>query len=150
MEWLNGPLVWAVSDERQALYLFPRECPRIVLWPTAHTTSADRGLWWGPSSAAMLAYVESAWVERLRTTTLYRYELPADRFTAVNDDWAWVSETAVDPIGMEPCGDLEAALTAHRAELRVLPRLTPLRYVWSTSLHASGIRLRNATGWSSA
>jgi hypothetical protein len=25
--------------------------------------------------------------------------------------------------------------------------LAPLRDVWSTSLHASGIRLRNAQGW---
>jgi hypothetical protein len=32
-------------------------------------------------------------------------------------------------------------------ELRVMERLTPLRHVWSTSLHASGVRLRNAAGW---
>ena len=32
-------------------------------------------------------------------------------------------------------------------ELRVMHRLTPLRDVWSTSLHASGIRLRHAQDW---
>lgn len=147
MEWLNGPLVWAVSEARQALYLFPRECPRIVLWPTADSTDADREQWWGSSTAPMLAHVETAWLERLRTSDLYRYELPAVGFTAVNDDWAWVSATAVDPIRMEPCGNLEDALAEHGTELRVLPSLTPLRRVWSTTLHASGIRLRNATGW---
>ena len=147
MEWLNGPLVWAVSEERQALYLFPRDCPRIVLWATAETTHADRARWWGASEAPMLAYVESAWVERLRTTRLYRYELPGREFTAVDDDWAWVSTRPIDPISVEPCGDLEAALANHGAELRVLPSLTPLCHVWSTTLHASGIRLRNARGW---
>lgn len=30
-EWLNGPLVWAIDEDHQRLYLFPRECPRIVL-----------------------------------------------------------------------------------------------------------------------
>jgi len=29
----------------------------------------------------------------------------------------------------------------------VMERLTPLKNVWSTSLHASGIRLRNAQDW---
>lgn len=149
-EWLNGSLVWAVSDLRQALYLFPRECPRIVLWPTAHTTSADREEWWGPSTAPMLAHIESAWAERLRGAALFRYEFPPDGFTAVIEDWAWVAEATVEPIGMEPCSDLEAALAVHGAELRLLPSLTPLRHAWSTSLHASGIRLRNASGWPSS
>ena len=39
------------------------------------------------------------------------------------------------------------ALAACGVELRFMPVLTPLRDVWSTSLHASGIRLRNAKGW---
>ncbi|HMG50328.1 MAG TPA: hypothetical protein VK597_07005, partial [Inquilinus sp.] len=32
-EWLNGPLVWAIDDAHQMLYLFPRDCPRILAWP---------------------------------------------------------------------------------------------------------------------
>jgi hypothetical protein len=32
-------------------------------------------------------------------------------------------------------------------ELRVMESLLPLRGVWDSSLHASGIRLRNARGW---
>lgn len=31
-EWLNGPLVWAISEAFAFLYLFPRDCPRIVTW----------------------------------------------------------------------------------------------------------------------
>ena len=40
-EWLNGPLVWAITEERQAAYLFPRDCPRILLWPRPDTTAED-------------------------------------------------------------------------------------------------------------
>ncbi len=39
------------------------------------------------------------------------------------------------------------ALEAANVELRLLPSLEPLRDVWETSLHASGVRLRNAQGW---
>jgi hypothetical protein len=51
---------------------------------------------------------------------------------------------------MDVLGDLPAALRAEDVELRVMERLTPLRDVWSTSLHASGIRLRNAQDWPTA
>ncbi|WP_375791607.1 DUF6886 family protein [Paraburkholderia tropica] len=44
-EWLNGPLVWANDAAHSLLYLFPRECPRILLWPTPHTTVEDRKNW---------------------------------------------------------------------------------------------------------
>ena len=28
-DWLNGPLVWAIDEWHQPMYLFPRDCPRI-------------------------------------------------------------------------------------------------------------------------
>lgn len=31
------PLVWPVDHERAWTYLFPRDCPRVLLWPTAET-----------------------------------------------------------------------------------------------------------------
>ena len=67
MEWLNGPLVWAIDDWHQPLYLFPRECPRILLWPTAESTSADRAEWIGETGPRMAAYVEEGWRERIET-----------------------------------------------------------------------------------
>ena len=36
-EWLNGPLVWAIDEPHQPMYLFPRDCPRILLWPRPET-----------------------------------------------------------------------------------------------------------------
>ena len=146
-EWLNGPLVWAVGEHRQATYLFPRDCPRILLWLTDRTTGADRAQWWGDRDCRMLAHVEWAWLERIRTASLTRYELPVAAFEAVDGDWMWVSREAVRPVHVEPCGPLLDALAAERVELRVMERLLALRDVWSTSLHASGIRLRNAQDW---
>lgn len=41
-EWLNGPLVWAIDDWHAPMYLFPRDCPRILIWPLPETTEEDR------------------------------------------------------------------------------------------------------------
>jgi len=58
-----------------------------------------------------------------------------------------VSRTTVRPLSVEPVGDLEAAMAAADVELHVMADLLPLKGVWESSLHASGIRLRNAEGW---
>jgi hypothetical protein len=148
MDWLNGPLVWAVTEERQATYLFPRDCPRILLWSLPTTSEADRAEWLGDGAPSMVAYVEAVWLDRIRAGDLYRYELPPSSFEAIGGDpWMLVSRTSVRPRSVEPCGDLEAALAERRCELRVVDSLVPLRGVWDTTLHASGIRLRHAAGW---
>ena len=149
-EWLNDPLVWAVDEERQATYLFPRDCPRILVWLTDATSDADRATWWGDRDCRMIANVEWAWLERIRTATLHRYELPAATFEPLDDAWMWVSKQAVRPVAAEPCGNLLDALAAEQVELRVMQRLVPLRDAWSSSLHVSGIRLRNAQDWPAA
>ncbi|MGH2634502.1 MAG: DUF6886 family protein [Tepidiformaceae bacterium] len=146
-EWLNGPLVWAIDSPYQAMYLFPRECPRILLWPIASTTDADRSRWFGVTDAGIIAHIEWAWFERLRTARLYRYSLLADSFTNLEDAGMWVSREAVTPVAVDVVDDLPSALGADGVELRVVPSLVPLRGVWETTLHASGIRLRNAEGW---
>jgi hypothetical protein len=62
----------------------------------------------------------------------------------------WVSRAAVRPLGVEAMTDLPAQLEARGIELRVLESLAPLKDVWNTSLHASGLRLRNARDWAEA
>ncbi|MDF2901263.1 MAG: hypothetical protein K0Q62_1322, partial [Phenylobacterium sp.] len=64
-EWLNGPLVWAIDEPHQPMYLFPRDCPRILLWPRPDTTAQDLERWWGGSPCRIIAHVEAAWLERL-------------------------------------------------------------------------------------
>ncbi|MDP2011876.1 MAG: hypothetical protein Q8K11_17015 [Phenylobacterium sp.] len=146
-DWLNGPLVWAIDEVTQPLYFFPRDCPRIVLWEGPTTTEEDRARWFGSSDARMIAHVEWAWFERLRSEPLYRYELPVEGFEDLADAGMWVARHAVRPLSVETLDDLPAMMAAHGVELRLMASLVPLRDVWSTSLHASGVRLRHAQGW---
>ncbi len=149
MDWLNGPVVWAIAEEHQRLYLFPRECPRIVLWATTKTTVQDRIAWLDGSSVAV-AYIERAWRDRFERASLWRYELPPQTFTDLDDAGMWVSRSAVEPCAVTCVNDLGASLAQCRTALRVVDSLPPLRDAWNTSLHVSGIRLRHAQGWNAA
>ncbi|WP_158815790.1 DUF6886 family protein [Methylocapsa sp. S129] len=146
-EWLNGPLVWATSEAFELLYLFPRECPRIVIWPTPETSPEEKQAWFGDGSRRAIAHIERVWFERLRAGVIYRYELPVFSFEDVDEVGMWVSRIAVKPDGMEAIVDMLAELDARNIELRVMEKLTPLKDIWGASLHASGIRLRNAQDW---
>lgn len=146
-DWLNGPLVWAIDEPHQPMYLFPRDCPRILLWQTPQTLEADRAAWWGERTDRMIACVEWAWFERVRTARLFRYDLPPEWFEDLGDAGMWVSRTAVAPTSVEVIDDLVGALERSGTELRFMTSLAPLRTIWSSSVHASGVRLRNARGW---
>ena len=147
MDWLNGPLVWAIDDWHQPLYLFPRDCPRILIWPGPRTTPPDRARWWGARTARMVAHVETAWRDRLNSERLYRYELPSRAFEPLNEAGMFVSRASVEPLAVEALANLPASLDACGVELEIMPSLRPLRDVWKSSMMASGIRLRNARDW---
>jgi hypothetical protein len=146
-EWLNGPLVWATDEAHELLYLFPRECPRILVWPTPETTPEEKDAWFGKGDFRAIAHIESAWFERMKLGVVHRYDLPPSLFEDVGEVGMWVSRTEVTPGRIETLCDLLAELESRNIELRVMERLTPLKGVWQTSLHASGIRLRNAQDW---
>ena len=63
MEWLNGPLVWAIEERVDFMYLFPRDCPRILTWATEQTNNADKAKWLG-------GYRGAAYIERERLADL--------------------------------------------------------------------------------
>jgi hypothetical protein len=145
--WLNGSLVWAIDDRHSPMYFCPRDCPRVLLWKRPDTTEADLDRWWrGGRGRRMQAHIEAAWLERLRTTKIYRYVFAPTAFERLHDGMCVARET-VRPLAVEPVGDLEAALEAADVELHVLEYLLPLKGVWESTLHASGVRLRNAAGW---
>jgi hypothetical protein len=145
-EWLNGPLVWAIDEWHAPMYLFPRDCPRILLWPLASTSDADRERFIEPG-ARIVAYVEQRWLPALSAARLCRYELPTESFEPLDDAGMWVSRSAVRPAAAEALSDLPQQLAERGVVLKALDTLTTLRDVWDTTLHASGIRLRNAQGW---
>lgn len=139
------PLVWAIDEWHAPMYYVPRDCPRACFWPGLQTTAEDRERWFGHVSAKMVMAVESRWLGRIRDARLYRYTLPAERFI-LHDETAghWVSRETVEPVTVEPVGDLLAAIAASEVELRVTPSLVSLwRDVISSTLSYSGTRLRN-------
>lgn len=145
-DWLNGPLVWAIDEAFSPMYFFPRDCPRIILWRLATSTPEDVAAWFGPRQATALAHIEWAWLDRVMAEPLYRYELPTETFESLDDAGMWVSRQTVTPLSMQTLS-LPKAMAEAGVELRVMDDLTPLADVWSTSLHASGVRLRNARNW---
>lgn len=144
-EWLNGPLVWAIDEVHQPLSLFPRDCPRILIWATAATTPADRTRWLG--KAPMVAFVERAWADHLDRAAIWRYRLPEALFEDLADAGMWVSRTAGEPLGAEYLADLPRELATSGVAVTPVSTLASLRQLWDTSLHVSGVRLRNAASW---
>lgn len=143
------PLVWAIDEGHAPMYYVPRDCPRACFWPGERTTDDDRDRWFGGVDARMVIAVESVWLERIRATTLYRYTMPAAPFAPARDDPSghYVTSETVEPLGVEPVGDLLAAIAAANVELRITPSLIDLwRRVIASTLEFSGTRLRNAAG----
>lgn len=149
-EWLNSPLVWAIAEDHQRMYLFPRECPRILLWPTPKTTAEDVDRWLGGRRDKPLAYIERDWLGRLSAASTTRYEFPIATFHDTHDAGMWVSRTTVYPLAKVTLTDLPARLAETGTELQVVDSLLPWKDVWNSTVHASGIRLRNAQGWNPA
>ncbi|MBB3352723.1 hypothetical protein FHT70_002656 [Rhizobium sp. BK049] len=144
-EWLNGPLVWAIDADHDFMYLFPRDCPRILIWATSETPEAERRHWLAGCRAA--AYVERRWLERLSAVTVYRYALPAEGFEELGDAGMWVARRRIVPIECTAISRLDREFMPRGVELRVVDSFQPLKGLWNSGLHVSGIRLRNALDW---
>ena len=146
----SGPsdeaLVWAIDITHCHLYYFPRDCPRVIISKSSLTSAEDAETFFGHTTAIAIAAIESRWLDRLRSTTIYRYTLPADGF-ALRDATPgyWVSERETRPIDVEPIPDLMAALIEAGVELRIMPSLVPLRdAVVASAVEFDLMRWRNA------
>lgn len=145
----DDALVWAIGDWHAPMYYVPRQCPRACFWPGDRTTAEDGERWFGGIEARMVIAVESKWLPAIRETVLYRYTMPDASFR-LNDATAghYVSNETVEPLAVEPVGDLLQALIDANVELRITPRLVDLwKRVIESTLEFSGTRLRNADGW---
>ena len=142
------PLVWPIDEWHAPMYFVPRDCPRVCGWPLPTTTPEDYERLFAYVNGRMIVAIEARWLERMHTTRLYRYEMPADSFESLNDAGMYVSRETVVPLRVEPVGDLVAALLAVPVELRVCASLAPLAdALIASTLHFSLIRMRNAQGW---
>ena len=142
----DEPLVWAIDNLHCHLYYFPRDCPRVVISKSSRTSAKDVETFFHHTTATVVAAIESRWLERLRSTTIYRYTLPAHGFVLRNATAGyWVSKHEARPIEVEPIPDLMAALIEAGVELRIMPSLVLLRdAVIASTLEFDIIRWRNA------
>jgi hypothetical protein len=140
------PYVWAVDCDQAPGYWFPRDCPRVLTWASARTTSLDRERFLG--SSWRVHAIEYAWLERLLSTVLYAYAFDKSQFKPFGnpEPHAYVSTTPVRPLrAAERVGSLLEAHAVAGIELRLLPNLWPYwNQVSRSTLGFSGIRLRNA------
>ena len=141
----QAPAVWAIDAEHAPLYWFPRDCPRVTVWPRDESERPAFEERFG-TTAPRLHAVEAAWLERMRTVDLYRYDLPATTFRRWEEaSGQWISRVEVVPSTVEPVGDLLALHEQAGIELRVVETLWPLRELaisdeWDFSI----VRMRNA------
>ena len=135
------PLVWTVDPLHQALYWFPRSCPRVTWWRGPETTKADADRWLGRFPRVHV--LERTWRARLSACGLHTYAFDPAPFVPWPDaDGYWVSSVEVTPRDCGPTGDLVQRHAAAGIDLRVVEDLRP---VWDevirTTLAFSGCRL---------
>jgi hypothetical protein len=143
-EGVDGAVVWAVHADRVRNYLLPRDCPRVTFFAGEKTTVQDQQRFLG-ARVAVVAF-EAGWLERVRRTRLFCYQMPEATFHCVDKCAGYYhSRETVMPSGVEVVGDLLGALASRGVELRVLPSLWGLRdAVVGSTLSYSIIRMRNA------
>jgi hypothetical protein len=141
----HAPEVWAIDSEHAPLYWFPRDCPRVTIWPRTPAEQDDFRETFQTATHRLHA-IELDWLGRMRSAQIYRYDFDAHGF----EPWAdapgqWISNIEVVPVTVTPIGDLLHAHAAAGIELRAVPTLWPLRDVavsdrWGFSI----VRMSNA------
>jgi hypothetical protein len=120
------PAVWAIDPEHSPLYWFPRNCPRVTAWPrnVDERTEFRRRL---ATNASRVHAIETTWLDRVRTTQLYRYDFDASDFAPWPEaSGQWISREVVEPVAVTAMGNLVDAHYEARIELRLVPNLWPL------------------------
>jgi hypothetical protein len=152
----SEPLVYAIDAWHAPLYFFPRDCPRIALWPVPETKNAEGEHFANETSARMLIYIEAQFELDWRQRDLYRYEMnPEDGFIDTGDIGVWISRQPVLPIAQTRIFDLPAEAHQDNVEVRVVNSLVEManklhdfehrRFL--TSLHVSMIRTSLLPNW---
>jgi hypothetical protein len=135
-------MVWAIDEAHAPLYWFPRDCPRVSFW-TDDGSAPDL---LGPTTAARVHAIESAWLDRVRACALFVYALDRGPFEPWPEaDGHWVAHEEVAPVSVEPVGDLLGRHAEAGIELRIVPSLQPLvDPVVRSGYRFSMVRMANA------
>jgi hypothetical protein len=110
------------------------------------TTPQDREAFFGQSGSERIHVMESAWLERMSSGSLFAYRLPTESFRPHEVVGGyWVSDRTVRAEERVVVDDLVRRHARAGIELRVTPSLWPFwRRVAASTVGFSGHRLRNA------
>lgn len=140
------PYVWAIDEEHEVNYFFPRDCPRIIYRMSPGVTEADREKFFGGTESAIIITIENPWLKILNDAVLYRYVLPEENFKLIDKIAGYyISTHDVEPLSVESFDNLPEKIKAKGAELRFTNNLRGLeKEILSSSVkYFSMIRLRN-------
>lgn len=146
---INGmpPVVWAIDQEHEVSYYFPRDCPRIILRKPTDVINDDINNFFTNTTATTIITVESQWYPIMKSTLIYRYVFSNQGFE-VYDKTAgyYISSHTIKPIRTEYIDHLVEKILASGAELRFTENLHPLRdSILSSGFQHFGIhRFKNA------
>lgn len=139
------PVVWAIDEEHEFTFFFPRKCPRIVYTRSDGITEADNQLFFGLTSSKIVITVETGWYDRIKQVSLYRYELPADSFQLFDKTAGYyISTETITPLAVHLLTNPLDLLMAKGIEVRFTANLHPLREaILQSSLTDFGIHQFN-------
>lgn len=145
----SEPLVYGIDAWHSALYFFPRDCPRIGIWPVASTSADDRSWFEEHTFGRILLFIDERHEAQWRTEGLYRYEFSRSGFLDCHDHGVWVSRNTVFPTKCDLLKDLPAECDLAGVEVSVVPGLADKAReffdyesrAFRTTLHVSMIRM---------
>lgn len=143
------PVVWAIDDEHEFTFYFPRDCPRIVYTKDDAIAEEDASRFFGQTSSDIVVTVETGWYERIMNTTLFRYQLPVATFRLFDRIAGYyISLEEVTAMEMVEITNCLERLMGMNIEVRFMPNLHPLkRALLNSSIKDFGIhRFENAIG----
>lgn len=121
-------VVWAIDEEHEFTYYFPRDCPRIVLRRDEMTTDQQMQLFFNNTTANIIVTVESDWYTRISRQTIFRYSFEDESFELFDKTAGYyISHQVVVPKAVQIYGDLIERLIQKGVELRFTTNLYTLR-----------------------
>jgi len=73
-------VVWAIDEEHEYSYYFPRDCPRIICKKTDTLSDENKDKFFKHSNADIIVTVESSWYPRIMNQIIYRYHFDDTNF----------------------------------------------------------------------
>ncbi|SHN54190.1 hypothetical protein SAMN04487896_0503 [Paenibacillus sp. ov031] len=127
-------VVWAIDEEHEYSYYFPRDCPRIICKKTDTISDENIEKFFKHSNADIIITVESSWYPRIMNQIMYRYHFDDTNFERF-DPMAgyYISYQVTKPLHIDRMEGLIERLFEKGIELRFTPNLYPLREAILTS-----------------